>query len=328
MSNFKKYLICILLILSCFSQTVTHACSSFSYVSLSHYNVTTYIGNEFYILALTSSGKKPTWKSSNQRVASVNTYGKVTTKHSGTATITAKIKDAEATCKITVTKTEITLNQTSVSLEHGSTFHITGKTSNSSPISWKSDKKSIATVSEDGFVTAYKPGIATITAKADDSQATCTIRVKEPEVRISLTSLRLYRKEQRLLSATVSSNQPVKWKSSKKSVVLVDDRGLITAEKHGSAIITATVDGVIAKCYVTVKQPTMSLSHTTLTLKKGHSQRITAEVSSGNSPNWSSSNASVATVSNGTITGIEKGKATITAMEDGVKQKCSVIIID
>lgn len=332
MSHFKKILFSFMLIFTCFFQTLYTEtiidAESFSYVSLSHNNVTTHIGNQFFIIALTSTGKKPTWKSSNQKVASVNTYGQVTTKHSGTALITAKIKDAEATCKVTVTKTEISLCKTVVTLEHGDTYQLSGKTSNRSSITWKSNKKSIATVSENGLITAYKPGEAVITAHADDSQTACKVIVKKPEVRLSLSATTLYRKEQRLLSAKVSSNQVPQWKSSKKSVATVDDRGLLTAVKHGSAIITATVDGVSSKCYVTVKQPTIELSHTALTLKAGQSMRIAANVSSGNSPQWSSSNTSIAKVSNGTIIGVSKGKTTISAIEDGVKAKCSVVITE
>ena len=328
MSHFKKILLCFLLIVSCLSQTAVHASTEFSYVSLSHYKVTSKIGDEFYIIALTSNGKKPTWKSSNSKVASVNTYGKVTAKSSGTATITAKIKNAEASCKITVTKTELNLNKTSLSLEHGETFQLTGTTSNHSEITWKSSKRSIATVSEDGLITACKPGEAIITAKANDTKTTCKITVRKPSVRISLTSLRLYRKEQRRLSVSVSSNLPPVWRSSKKSVVEVNERGMITAVKHGTAIVSATVDGVSAKCYVTVKQPTLTLSKSNLTLKVGSHSEIKAEVSSGNSPQWSSSNTAIATVSNGTITALSKGKVSIYAIEDGIKAKCSVTVTD
>lgn len=328
MSHFKKILISFLLILSCIFQTTVHASSSYSYVALSDYHVTTQIGDEFYLVALTSTGKKPTWKSSNSKIASVNTYGRVTAKSSGTASITAKIKNAEASCKITVTKTELTLNKSSLSLEHGETFQLTGTTSNHSNITWKSSKKSVAAVSENGLITAYKPGQATITAKANDTKVTCKINVKKPDVRISLTALSLYRKEQRKLSVTVSSNISPVWKSNKKSVVTVNERGLITAVKHGTAIISATVDGVSAKCYITVKQPTIKLSQTKLTMKAGTSHNITADVSSGNSPEWTSSNTAVATVSNGTITALSKGTVSIYASEDGIKTKCSVAVTE
>lgn len=332
MSHFKKILICILLTISIVTQTPVHAYStgqsSFNYVFLSVCKTTWNIGDEFYITALTSNGKKPSWKSSNSRVASVNTYGKVTAKNTGTATITAKIPNAEASCKITVSKTYITLNSTSVTLEHGETFLLTGKTSNRSKIKWKSSKKSVATVSECGLITAMKPGYTSVTAKADSTTVTCRVTVKKPDVRISQTAVRLYRTHQVKLSANVSSNLNPVWKSSSKSVATVNERGMVTALKHGTAKITATVDGVSATCYITVNQPSVSLNKTSLSLKKGKSEELKAYVSSGNYPQWRSSNTSVATVSNGTITARSKGKATIYATEDGMKAKCSVVVTD
>ncbi|SES90356.1 Ig-like domain-containing protein [[Clostridium] polysaccharolyticum] len=326
MSHFKKLFLPFLMIIVCLNQTLSPIQAGFSYVALSKYHVTAQIGDELYITALTSTGKKPAWKSSNTKVATVNTYGKVTAKHSGTASITARIKDAEATCKVTVAKTELTLNQTNLSLENGESFSLTGTTSNRSPITWKSNKTSVATVSQDGVITAHKPGDAIISAKADDTIKTCTVKIKKPQIKLSMTSLTLYRKEQRKLTAAVSSNLSPAWKSSKRSVVSVNERGLITAIKHGSCIITAAIDGVTAKCYVTVKQPTVTLNHSRLEIPVGSCKVLKPQVSSGNSPQWSSSNTAVATVSNGTVTGHSKGKATIYAQEDGIKAKCSVTV--
>lgn len=332
MSHFKKNLICILLILSFFLQTPVYAHStgksSFSCVILSVYQSTVKIGDEFFIVALTSTGKKPSWKSSNSRIASVNTYGKVTAKNTGTALITAKIKDAEASCNVTVTPTEITLSNTSITLEHGETFTLKGTTSNRSKIKWNSSKKSIATVTENGTITALKPGDTVITAKADSTTVTCKVKVKKPTLRISQTAVSLYRTEQVKLFATASSGLTPTWKSSKKSVATVSERGMVTAVKHGLAKITATLDGVTVTCYITVKQPKISLNKSNLSLKKGEYKELKADVSSGNSPQWMSSNTSVATVSNGTVTAVSKGKANIYAIEDGMKAKCSVVVTE
>ena len=56
---------------------------------------------------------------------------------------------------------------------------------------------------------------------------------------------------------------------------------------------------------------------------------MSAKVSSGNKPEWSTSNSNVATVdSEGKITGIKKGRAYIYAKEDGTKVKCTVYVTD
>jgi len=259
----------------------------------------------------------------------VNTYGKVTAKKAGTATITAKIKNAEASCKVTVNKTKIAISKTSASLERGQILNLSASTSNNSNISWKSSKKSIATIDEYGIVTGIKPGETTITATADGSSTTCKITVKSPTIKLSKTKITLYRCQTAKLSATVSSAINPTWKTNKKSVALVDEAGTITAVKHGTATITATVDGISKSCEVVVEKPTITLSLTELSLKMGDAATITAAVSSGNPSVWSSSNTNIATIDTmGTITALQKGKAYIYAAEDGVKVRCILYVTE
>lgn len=287
------------------------------------------MGDEFYIVAITSTGSLPTWKSSNSKVASVNTYGKVTTKKSGTVTITAKIKNAEASCRVTVNKTIININQASASIERGETLVLSATTSNKSKVSWKSNKSSIATIDEKGIVTGIKPGETTITAACDGSLATCKIKVKAPTIKLNKTTVTLYRCQTVKLSATVSSGIAPVWKTDKKSVAVVDSSGTITAVKNGTATISATVDGVSCQCKVIVEKPSITLGSSELHLKKGETAIVSATVSSNNKPVWASSNSNVANVDTvGKITALKKGVAYIYASEDGIKAKCTVYVTD
>ncbi len=303
--------------------------SSISFVILSKYSATADIGNQFYVIAITSNGKLPTWKSSNSAIASVNTYGQVTAKKSGTATITAKIKNAEASCKVTVNKTKISLSKTSASMERGEILKLSATASNKSEIIWKSSKRSIAVIDENGNVTAVKPGETEITATAGGSSATCRIKVKSPTVKLSQTSAALYRSQKIRLSAAVSSGVSPVWKTNKKSVAVVDESGSVTGVKHGTATITATVDGVSKSCEITVKIPVITLSKSELSIKKGSSVKVTATVSSGVTPIWSSSNSNIVTVdSAGKISALKKGSAYIYASEDGAKTRCVVNVTE
>ena len=109
----------------------------------------------------------------------------------------------------------------------------------------------------------------------------------------------------------------------------VDENGLVTAVKHGSAKITATADGVSKSCTVTVKQPKIKLSASELSLTAGQSYRLYATVSSGNPAEWSTSNGNILSVSpDGTIRALKKGRAYVYAREDGIKVKCNVIVSD
>ena len=317
-----------MLFLSNFYTTTVYASPlGYEFVVLNTFSKTLNIGDEFYLIAVTSTGKKPTFSSSDKSVASVNTYGKITAKKAGTATITAKIKNGEASCKIKVNKTTIQLNTKSISLEIGYSSKLKATVSTGHTVKFKSSKSSIASVSETGVILAKKAGSATITATADKTSVSCKVTVKQPKVKLSRSSVSLYRKEKVKLSVTSTSKNAPKWKTNKKSVATVDENGTVTAVKNGTAIITATVDGVSKTCEVTVKKPEVSFDKESITLTIGKEYQAKAKVSSKNKPEYSSSNTSIATVdSNGNIKAVSAGKAYIYAKEDGVKARLTVTV--
>ncbi len=334
MSEFKRFFLSIflvftLLFLSIVLPSAQVYADSPGFVLLSQYHATVDVGDEFYIIAITTTGDIPKWISSSSKIASVNTYGKVTAKKPGTVTITAKIKNGEASCKVTVKKTIVTLSHTSVSLERGETLCISAATSNQSVVTWKSSKKSIALVDENGLVTGIKPGETVITASVDGTSKTCRVKVNLPTVKLNRTKLKLYRGQTAKLTTAISSSAAPAWKSNKKSVAVVDENGTVTAKKHGTAVITATVDSISRSCEVIVEAPEITIAPTELTLLSGDRASLTARVSSGNSVVWSSSNPNVCSVDEaGKITAWQKGRAYIYASEDGTKVRCVVHVTE
>ena len=159
-------------------------------------------------------------------------------------------------------------------------------------------------------------------------------------VSLSKTALTLAKGGSETLIATVApddaANKTVLWSSTDASVVTVSS-GKVTAVKAGMALIVArTEDGNhIAVCTVTVPEdaaptpPTpavpvtgVSLSKTALTLAKGGSETLIATVAPDDAANktvlWSSTDASVVTVSSGKVTAVKAGMALIVARtEDG-----------
>lgn len=237
---------------SVFSAPLTADAASPALVILSRYRATLKIGDSFTLAGIASNGKWVRFKSSKSAVASVNTYGRVTAKKAGTCTITGKVTGGEASCKITVTKTIITLSTASITMENGAQVTLKGQTSNRSPISWKSQKSSVAEIDENGKISAKKPGETTITAKADGTKKTCHVTVKKPKVTLNYTSASLSRNQTLLLTAKVSSGKKATWKSQKKSVATVNSRGKVTAIKRGTTKIGASIDGVTKECTITV----------------------------------------------------------------------------
>ena len=292
-----------------------------------------------------ATDKKVTWSSSNTSIATVDQYGKVTAVAGGSATITAKAGDKQATCTVTVTVpvSSITLNKTSLALIKGQSETLTATVkpddATDKKVTWSSSNTSVATVDQNGKVTAVGGGSATITAKAGDKQATCTVTVTVPvsSVTLNKTSLALIKGQSETLTATVkpddATDKKVTWSSSNTSVATVDQNGKVTAVGGGSATITAKAGDKQATCSVTVTVPVSSvtLNKTALALIKGQSETLTATVKPDDATDkkvtWSSSNTSVATVDqNGKVVAIAGGSATITAKAGDKQATCSVTV--
>lgn len=225
------------------------------FILLTCYQKTIPIDGQFLLTAITSNGKLPTFRSSKSSIAGVNTYGLVTGKKSGTCTITAKIRNAEASCKVTVEASTVTISETSVTLENGATLQLSADVSTGHAVRWKSSSSAIASVDEDGLVTAKKCGSTFIRATADGVTAKCKVTVKKPSLSLNRSSITLYPMEHFQLVASCSSDRPLTFRSSSSAVASVDENGQITARKKGTATITVKVDGVSRTCRVTVKNP-------------------------------------------------------------------------
>lgn len=225
------------------------------FIVLSCYRASIPIDGELTLIAFTSNGKIPTFKSSKSSIASVNTYGVITGKKSGTCTITAKIKNAEASCKVTVEKSTVTISKSRVTLENGASVQLSATVSTGHDVKWRSSSSAIASVDEEGVVTAKKCGSAIIRATADGVTAKCNITVKKPSLSLNRSSISLYPEDSFRLVATCSSSRPLTYRSSSSAVASVDENGRIIAHKTGKATITVKVDGVSRTCKVTVKQP-------------------------------------------------------------------------
>ena len=140
---------------------------------------------------------------------------------------------------------------------------ISPSTASGNTLQWSSAIPSVATVNQNGKVTAVSEGTTIISVSTEDGRemATCTVTVRFQHVEtISLdkTNLQLYVGKTATLAATVSpsnaNNLAVTWSSSNPEVASVNENGVVTAISEGNATITASsVDGnKTATCAVSV----------------------------------------------------------------------------
>lgn len=320
-------ILCLLLILLLLIPSLPANAANYPLLVLNAYHKQIAIGDCFYLVGVASNGKLPTFKSSASSIASVNTYGLVTGKKSGTALITAKIKGAEASCQVQVLPTNITVNRSNVSMENGTVFQLSASTSTGQDVTYKSSNKKIVMVDQNGFVTACRPGAASITVSCEGTSKVVAFTVKKPSISLNQYSITLYRTQRSQLIPTISSKLTPAFRSSKSSVATVNEYGYITAVKHGTADIKVTLDGVTKVCKVTVASPTITLNFKTLTLKVGQKATLKTQVSSGNQPIFTSSNSEVVSINEqGIITALKKGKAYLYASEDGTKVSCQITV--
>lgn len=166
-----------------------------------------------------------------------------------------------------------------------------------------------------------------------------TVFATATSLRVNVTSVTVQPGGTYQLTAIVTpSNTKLSWKSDNPNVAVVNSSGIVTGKNAGTAKITCTANdgsGLSASCVVTVAKMinSISLSSASVTIYTGVSQTITATIYPADATtkelSWSSSNANIATVSNGVITGKSAGTAVITCLtKDGSKKsaKCTVTV--
>lgn len=127
---------------------------------------------------------------------------------------------------------------------------------------WISSNSAVATVSEEGLVTALLKGDVTITASVEGFKAECTIKVvaiPASKVTLDKSSLEIMQHKTKKLTATVlpedSENKKNIWSSSDEAIAMVSEDGEVTAVTVGEATITVTSSSnsdIKDECVVTV----------------------------------------------------------------------------
>ena len=202
-------------------------------------------------------------------------------------------------------------------------------------LAWTSSDESVATVDETGTVTAVAAGEAEITAAVKDTemQDVCviTVKVSAKELKVPDTlDVKLNDTDEAAIEAKCepedASNISFDFASSDEEIATVDKDGKVKVLKAGECDITTTLlqDGekvtektTHVKAFYEVESITLDSNEGKLTVGNSHTIKATVapeEVAAETTIEWSSSNEKVATVdSNGKVTAVSSGNATITA---------------
>ena len=249
-----------------------------------------------------------------------------------------------------IKSTSVEITNKNVSIYVGDSTILTAKVlpenTTNKTITWSSNNTGIATINSNGELKGIKAGTATITAKNGSKSSSINVTINnKPATVIEVTSIVVNKTNITLdvgksetivatVSPTNATNKTISWTSSNTSIATVDQKGKITGVKSGNAVITAksnngkttTINVKVNPIVVT----SIELNKTSLDLAVGKSETITATVKPTNAENktvtWTSSDTKVATVKNGTITGVASGKATITATCGGITKSVKVTV--
>ncbi len=299
-----------------------------------------------------------TYESSDSEIASVDESGLLRALQQGSAMITITVGGKHAHFGVEVEAQRIPVESVTlpedltngVSLHIGGTLEIAGRAiitpenATETETTYASSDETVATVGEDGVVTAVAEGTATITVTVGGQSASFELTVTKIVVEGITLPEDLTNGVTRQIGETLEiagraiitpENATVietTYASSNESVATVGTDGVVTAVSEGTTTITVTVDGHSASFELTVtKVPVASVTlpkdltdgvslEPNGTLNIAGKATVLPENATYKEETYASSNESVATVdADGVVTAVAEGTATITVTVDGVK---------
>lgn len=365
----RAIMLVLALVLTCSSvlavPQTAEAASKPKEITLSAKKRTLYVGKSFTLKVKSvkpaKASKAVTFKSSNTKVATVNSKGKVTGKKVGKATITvtsSSNKKVKATCKITVKQQVTDIEVTNAIRKHilvpkGKSLTLKTKVSPKNAadksLEYAVRKPKIVTVNSKGKVKANKYGTTRVAVQSKDQQKKIVLTVYVPKVRVK--SMKLNATSKNLDVGKTFRLKPtfrpekgtikvISYKSSNPEVAYVSVGGNVRGVKPGKAVVTATtLDGKkVAKCTFKInpiKVKGVTVIPETQELIKGQQFTVSAKITPSNATNqsvsWKSTNTNVISITQaGLATAVGVGEAEIIATAkdgSGKSGKCKVTVL-
>lgn len=294
------------------------------------------------------TGRTLKYTSNATTIATVSATGLLTAVAEGSAQIQVESEGARATVQVSVNPVpvasiRITPNAANVQINqtvqlNAQAFDAQGKPLTNRKFTWISGVPNVATVNQQGEVTAVGNGTAAIFAATEGISAFATITVSNipvSSVSIVPASLSLQQGGSSQLSAVtrdangnILTGRVVTWSSSNDPVAVVSSLGRVTAVSAGAATISATSEGVVATASVTVSNvpvATVQVTPANPSLQVGATLGMTAtmrdasgNILSGRPVTWATGNSSIATVDNaGVVSAVATGSTSVTATSEG-----------
>lgn len=327
-------------------------------IVLSETEVTARIGNTVQLRATinpdNATNQNVTWKSSNDKVATVSANGLITMKSAGTASIICTSVDnpsVQAFCNVTVLKAvsgvalDIDSKEMYVGENYRMSYLVTPADASTPSVIWSSTNSSVVQVDSTGMLTAKGVGQAEIIIKTTDGSYMdlCTIIVKQKPtgVKISVTNLTMNAGEYFYLDAVLTPANATKegltWEVTDTNVATVSQNGRVTAKAAGKTIVLVKTDnGSISYCNLTVLQAVTGLEITPKKVEISVDDRVSLTTkfvpatASNTNVTWSSSDDNVASVTqSGEVTGHQGGVAVIQCQtDDGGYNAFCIVTVD
>lgn len=305
----------------------------------------------------TLTGRSITWGTSNAAVATVTSEGLVTAVSQGTVTITATTEGKVGSASVNVSPrpaSAVIISPNQVTVFPTQTMQLSALVTDDRglvlpgrPVTYATSNPLVATVSVTGLVTGIATGAATITATSESAVGMASVTVlPEPvamvEVSPQIASVTVGQALQvsalpRNAAGQLLSGRNVTWSSGSPGIATVSALGVVTGMAPGNAVIVATVDGTQGSALITVRAvPVASISVTPPAAGTAVGSSITlsailrdatGNLLTGRVIGWTSSDNSIATVSNfGVVTGVAIGNVTITATSEGQTGSSSISV--
>lgn len=215
-----------------------------------------YIGEyeDYKVLKLKGTKKKPKWSSNKKSVVTVNKKGRINTKKKGTAVITAKLGKKKYKCNVIVERPYLSPDKTSILVGESKQLYLYGTKRKAT--SWGVSFKEVASISSKGVVKGVSAESTNVWAKIGKEYYFGEVQVRD--LKLNTTQLKVgvgYRLSS-LLNIhdgyeDIDSNQ-VTWESSNPNIAIVNPDGRVIGCNKGETTIIATYKNKKMYCKVTV----------------------------------------------------------------------------